>query len=63
MKSSEKSKENEGACSCPYCEEEISLDSPTFCQPCHVELRRCVKCDIVVGKTAKVCPQCGQSLE
>ncbi len=28
MKSSEKSKENEGACSCPYCEEEISLDSP-----------------------------------
>jgi hypothetical protein len=63
MKSSEKSKENEGACSCPYCDEEISSNPPPFCQPCHVELRRCVKCDIEVEKTAKVCPQCGQTIE
>jgi hypothetical protein len=63
MKSSEKSKENEGTCSCPYCDEGVSSNPPPFCQPCHVELQRCVKCDIEVEKTATVCPQCGQSLE
>ncbi len=63
MNSSEKSKENEGACSCPYCDEGLSSNPPPFCQPCHVELRRCVKCDIEVDKTAKVCPQCGQTIE
>lgn len=62
MKSNDKQKEKEGACSCPYCEEEISSNPPPFCQPCHVEVQHCVTCHIVVEKTAKVCPQCGQSL-
>ncbi len=50
-------------CFCPYCEQEISLDTHTFCQPCQVELRYCSKCNIVVEREAKVCSQCGQPLE
>ena len=30
MKSSEKQKEKGSGCSCPYCEEELALDSPWF---------------------------------
>jgi len=63
MKSSENQKKKGSGCSCPYCEEEISSNPPPFCQPCQVELRHCPKCDIVVEKTAKVCPQCGQAIE
>ncbi|MEE8470778.1 MAG: zinc ribbon domain-containing protein [Dehalococcoidia bacterium] len=50
-------------CLCPYCEGEVALDSPLFCQLCRAELRYCLKCRIVVEKDSKVCPQCGQTLE
>jgi RNA polymerase subunit RPABC4/transcription elongation factor Spt4 len=61
MKESERPKEMRGLC--PYCEEELSLETSPFCQACRVELRYCLKCNIVVERKAKVCPQCGQPLE
>jgi hypothetical protein len=61
MKSSDKPQTMR--CSCPYCEQEIVLEASPFCQPCQVELRYCLKCNIVVERKAKVCPQCGQAFE
>jgi len=61
MKKSEKPEKIR--CFCPYCEEEIASDPPPFCQPCQVELRYCLKCNVAVEREAKVCPQCGQTLE
>ena len=49
-------------CFCPYCEEEIALETFHFCQPCQVTLRYCLKCNIVVERDAEVCPECGQAL-
>jgi hypothetical protein len=63
MVSSKKPKEKEGRCFCPYCDEELLTSPAPYCQPCQVELRYCLKCNIVVERTAKVCPQCGQTLE
>ncbi|MFQ5925154.1 MAG: zinc ribbon domain-containing protein [Dehalococcoidia bacterium] len=60
MKRSEETKKR--GCCCPYCEEEIVREPTLFCQPCQVELRYCLKCNIVVERKAKVCPQCGQPL-
>ncbi len=54
--------DNKG-CVCPFCDVEISSGPTHFCTPCQVELRRCVKCMVVVERDAKVCPKCGQSLE
>ena len=48
---------------CPYCDEEVLLDPSPFCQPCQVELRYCLKCNIVVEREATVCPQCGQPVK
>ena len=50
-------------CACPYCEEEVVATAPTFCKPCGVTLRYCVKCHIAVDKAAKVCPKCGQPVK
>ena len=61
MNGSEKPKAR--PCSCPYCEEELSLETSLFCQGCQVALRHCLKCNIVVERKAKVCPQCHQPLE
>lgn len=63
MTSSEQPKEKERRCFCPYCEEELAISPAPYCQPCQVELRYCLRCNIVVEKTAKVCPHCGQILE
>jgi hypothetical protein len=63
MVSNDKPKEKEGMCFCPYCDEELLASPAPYCQPCQVELRHCLKCNIVVERTAKVCPQCGQTLE
>jgi predicted amidophosphoribosyltransferase len=61
MKENERPKEMR--CLCPYCEEELSLETSPLCKGCQVELRYCLKCNIAVDRNAKVCPQCGQSLE
>jgi len=61
MKESERPKETR--CLCPYCDEEIALNPAPYCRPCQVELRSCLKCNIVVEMKAKVCPQCGEPLE
>jgi RNA polymerase subunit RPABC4/transcription elongation factor Spt4 len=63
MKRSEKSKEKERKFICPYCEEEIFMAEFPYCQPCQVRLRYCLKCNIVVEKNAKVCPNCGQPVK
>jgi len=63
MNRSEEPKEKERRCFCPYCDEELVISPAPYCQPCHIELRYCLRCNIVVEKTAKVCPQCGQTLE
>ena len=63
MKRSEETKEKGEKRFCPYCDGEILLDPFPYCQPCQVELRYCLKCNIVVERKAKVCPQCGQPLE
>ena len=61
MKESEKPKKP--ATFCPYCDEEIALEPFPYCRPCQVTLRYCLRCNIVVKRKAKVCPQCGQTLE
>ncbi|MCL0073773.1 hypothetical protein M1O50_02655 [Dehalococcoidia bacterium] len=53
----------EGRCSCPYCDEEISLETSLLCKPCPVVPLYCVKCEIPVARELKECPQCGQPLE
>ena len=63
MTSSEQPKEKERRCFCPYCEEELAISPAPYCQPCQVELRYCLRCNIVVERTAEVCPQCRQTLE
>ena len=60
---SEKENENKKGCACPFCDEEISASPTHFCTPCQVELRRCVKCMVVVERDAKVCPNCGELLD
>jgi RNA polymerase subunit RPABC4/transcription elongation factor Spt4 len=49
--------------SCPYCEEQVLTAGFTYCQPCGVTLRYCVRCQIAVEREAEVCPQCGGELE
>jgi len=59
-----RSEETKGlGCRCPYCDEEIILNPLPYCQPCQVELRYCLKCNIVVERKAKVCPQCGEAIQ
>ena len=54
MKDSEKPRKT--ATFCPYCDEEIALNPYPYCRPCQVELRYCLKCNIVVERKAKACP-------
>ncbi len=61
MKESERRKGT--ATYCPYCDEEIVTSSFPYCQPCQVELRYCLRCNIVVERKARLCPQCGQPVE
>lgn len=63
MKKSNETKNKEGKCTCPYCKEEIAVSPPSFCQPCGVTLRYCVRCQIAVVREAKTCPNCGGELE
>lgn len=60
-----KSKEPKGKnkCFCPYCEEELVISPPPYCQVCKVTLRYCTRCQIVVTREAAVCPQCGGKVE
>ena len=50
-------------CFCPYCEEELAISAPPYCQPCGVTMRYCINCRIAVVREAEVCPQCGGKLE
>ncbi|MBE0415751.1 MAG: hypothetical protein IBX36_04325 [Dehalococcoidia bacterium] len=50
-------------CFCPYCQEELLFERLPYCQPCRVVLRYCLRCQIVVERKAKVCPQCHEPLE
>ena len=52
----------EGRCSCPYCDEEMSSETLPFCKPCQVVLRYCGNCKIVVRRELNEYPQCGQSV-
>jgi len=61
MKRSEETKGMK--CRCPYCDEVIILNPLPYCQPCQVELRYCLKCNIAVERKAKVCPQCGEAIQ
>ena len=63
MKRNEEAKEKERKCFCPYCEEEISVTTFPFCQPCGVTLRYCSSCQIAVPREAKTCPQCGGKIQ
>ncbi len=54
---------DESRCSCPYCDEEILLETSPLCKPCPVVLHYCGNCQIAVASEIKECPQCGQSLE
>ncbi|HAZ31184.1 MAG TPA: hypothetical protein DCY61_00510 [Dehalococcoidia bacterium] len=53
----------EGRCSCPYCDEEISLEISPLCKPCGIVLRYCGNCRIAVAGELKECPQCGRPVE
>ena len=63
MKRSKEPKSKEKKCLCPYCEEELALSIPPYCQPCKITLRYCTRCQIAVAREATVCPQCGGELE
>ncbi|NQT31729.1 MAG: zinc ribbon domain-containing protein [Deltaproteobacteria bacterium] len=63
MKESKESKSVEKRCSCPYCDEEITLSVLPYCKPCGVTLRYCPSCQIAVPREAETCPQCGGKLE
>jgi hypothetical protein len=63
MERSEEPKKKESKCFCPYCEEELAVSPPSYCQPCGVTLRYCAKCQTAVVGEATVCPQCGCELE
>ena len=63
MKWSEELKKKGRGCICPYCEEELLMSAPPYCQPCGVTLLYCDKCGIAVEREATVCPQCGGKLE
>ena len=60
---SEELKEKETRCFCPYCEEELTISTMPYCQPCGVTLRYCVRCQIAVVREATICLQCGGELE
>ena len=62
MKRSEETKSKD-KCLCPYCEGEIALDYFPYCQTCQVKLRYCLKCNIVVERKARVCPNFGQPVK
>ncbi len=55
-------KTDKKGCLCPFCNEEVGSTPSHFCTPCQVELRRCVKCMVVVEQDAKICPKCGEQL-
>ena len=61
-RSEEEMKKEERGCFCPYCEEELAISAPPYCQPCSVTLRYCIKCKIAVVREATVCPQCGAEI-
>jgi len=63
MSRSEKTREKEGRCFCPYCEEQVVIAESPFCQPCGLLLRYCIKCQVAVVREATVCPECGGELE
>ena len=51
-----------GKCVCPFCEEELQVTTPPFCQACGVTIQYCLKCEAPAPKNAKVCPKCGGRL-
>jgi nitrogen fixation NifU-like protein len=55
---SEKEKEKEEDCACPYCEGPLE-GLEDVCNSCHVELDRCDDCGKVMGKEEHTCPHCG----
>ena len=61
MKMSKEPKER--GCFCPYCDQEMALETSPFCRLCRIELRYCTICNRLVDKKAEVCPHCGQPLE
>jgi len=63
MKKNEEPESKRTKCFCPYCDEELVLPLPPYCQPCRVTLRYCMSCHIAVKREATVCPQCGGKLE
>jgi RNA polymerase subunit RPABC4/transcription elongation factor Spt4 len=46
----------ESRCFCPYCDEEISLETSPWGKPCPVVLRYCVNCKVAVERELKECP-------
>ena len=63
MRKSEGSDEKGRRRFCPYCEEELAVPPPPYCQPCGMTLRYCTKCQVAVVRAAAVCPQCGGELD
>ena len=63
MNRSEQPREKERRCFCPYCDEELAISPPPYCQSCEVTLRYCIRCKIAVAREATVCPECGGELE
>ncbi len=63
MEKKEDLNEKTRRCICPYCEEELAMSAPPYCQPCGVTLLYCDNCGIAVEREARVCPKCGSELE
>ncbi|MFC2040579.1 hypothetical protein ACFLTW_05390 [Chloroflexota bacterium] len=52
-------KEEQGQCSCPYCDSKLTDSLGGVCQACHVVVHYCSKCRKPVPKDIEVCPECG----
>ena len=55
-------REAEKECHCPYCDVQVSAETP-FCRQCGASLRFCSECGYAVPRTAEKCPECGAKLE
>jgi len=48
---------------CPYCDKELTEESPPYCTACGLTSFRCPKCMKLLSRDEKVCPNCGADIK
>ena len=62
MERNEEPKGKERQCFCPYCEEEMLIPAPPYCQACGVTVFYCPECRKPLPRGNEVCPHCGAEI-